>query len=96
MYRSFTNVVSISGQHSSVCIVHLASALLEGVSLRPDLIDFALIYIIKIEIFGFYFFVLPTDPRKSVSRRSEKLKINYVWPKLVVSKMYAPPGLKFG
>ena len=27
-----------------------------------------------------FFFVLPTDPRKSASRSSEKLKINYVWP----------------
>ena len=36
--------------------------------------------IIKIEFSTFIFFVLPTDPRKSASRRSEKLKINYVWP----------------
>ena len=36
--------------------------------------------IIKIEISSFFFFVLPTDPRKNASRRSEKLEINYVWP----------------
>ena len=41
---------------------------------------FSSIDIIKIEISGFFFFVLPTDSRKSSSRRSEKLRINYVWP----------------
>ena len=28
-----------------------------------------------------FFFITPTDPRKSMSRRSEKIKINYVWRK---------------
>ena len=41
---------------------------------------FSLIYNIRIEIMGFYFFFLLTDPRKSALRRSDKLKIAYVWP----------------
>ena len=58
---------------------------------------FSSIDIMKIEIFTFFFFVLPTDPRKSASRRSEKLRINYVWPysvycfaELLIHKLYGP------
>ena len=34
----------------------------------------------KNDILTFFLFVLPIDLRKSATRRSEKLKINYVWP----------------
>ena len=46
-------------------------------------------------IFNLFFFVLPTDPRKSASRRSEKPKINYVWPYLLWYRVVVIKDWKF-